>query len=115
MSGTQAGFLIFGFMLTLLVVRVPIGVAMFLAGAGAAMGAYMVVDQALFIDVIPDKRTAGRDLGMSALGGNFGQAVGPIVAGQVVALTGGYTSVWIVSVLVVLIAAFAIIPVKRVA
>jgi C4-dicarboxylate transporter DctM subunit len=34
MSGTQAGFLIFGFMLTLLVVRVPIGVAMFLAGAG---------------------------------------------------------------------------------
>lgn len=91
--------------------------ALFLQGiiGGAAMGAYMVVDQALFIDVIPDKRTAGRDLGMSALGGNFGQAVGPIVAGQVVALTGGYTSVWIVSVLVVLIAAFAIIPVKRVA
>ena len=85
------------------------------ADGGAAMGAYMVVDQALFIDVIPDKRTAGRDLGMSALGGNFGQAVGPIVAGQVVALTGAYTSVWIVSVLVVLIAAFAIIPVKRVA
>ena len=34
MSGTQAGFLIFGLMLSLLVVRVPIGVAMFLAGAG---------------------------------------------------------------------------------
>jgi tripartite ATP-independent transporter DctM subunit len=34
MSGTQAGFLIFGFMLVLLVVRVPIGVAMFLAGGG---------------------------------------------------------------------------------
>ena len=34
MSGTQAGFIIFGFMLVLLVVRVPIGVAMFLAGGG---------------------------------------------------------------------------------
>lgn len=80
-----------------------------------AMGAYMVVDQALFIDVIEDKRTAGRDLGMSSLGGNFGQAIGPIVAGQVVALTGGYLAVWIVAAVIVLVAAFAIIPVKRVA
>ncbi|QSZ55590.1 hypothetical protein AYX19_21065 (plasmid) [Paenarthrobacter ureafaciens] len=35
--------------------------------AGFAFGAYLVVDQALFIDVIVDKRNAGRDLGMSAL------------------------------------------------
>ncbi len=34
MSGTQVGFVIFGCMLTLLVLRVPIGVAMFLAGGG---------------------------------------------------------------------------------
>ena len=34
MSGTQVGFVIFGFMLTLLVLRVPIGVAMFIAGGG---------------------------------------------------------------------------------
>lgn len=34
MSGTEVGFLIFGFLLTLLVLRVPIGVAMFIVGAG---------------------------------------------------------------------------------
>jgi len=34
MSGTQVGFLIFGFLLTLLVLRVPIGIAMFIAGGG---------------------------------------------------------------------------------
>ena len=32
MSGTQVGFVIFGFLLTLLVLRVPIGIAMFIAG-----------------------------------------------------------------------------------
>jgi len=82
--------------------------------AGTAFGAYMVVDQALFIDVIKDKRTAGRDLGMSALGGNFGQALGPILAGQLVALAGGYSIVWLVAAPVVLIAAVVILPVKRV-
>lgn len=95
----------------------PVLPALFIQGiiGSIAMGAYLVVDQALFIDVIEDKRTAGRDLGMSSLGGNFGQAIGPIVAGQVVALTGGYLAVWIVAGAIVLIAAFAIVPVKRVA
>lgn len=80
---------------------------------GAAMGSFLVVDQALFIDVIPDKRTAGRDLGMGALGGNFGQAIGPVVGGWIVAVSGGYQMVWIAAVFIVLIAAFAILPVKR--
>ena len=34
MTGTQLGFLIFSVLLTLLVLRVPIGVAMFISGAG---------------------------------------------------------------------------------
>ena len=34
MSGTQIGFIIFGLLLTLLAVRVPIGIAMFMCGAG---------------------------------------------------------------------------------
>ncbi|MEV5848413.1 MFS transporter [Streptomyces sp. NPDC051985] len=80
--------------------------------AAAALGCYVVVDQALFIDVLPDKQDAGRDLGMSALAGNFGQAVGPIVAGQVVALSGGYFMVWPTTVVIVLVAAVAIVPVR---
>ena len=34
MSGTSVGFIIFGILLTLLVLRVPIGIAMFMCGAG---------------------------------------------------------------------------------
>jgi len=34
MSGTQIGFIIFGCLMTMLVLRVPIGIAMFLAGGG---------------------------------------------------------------------------------
>lgn len=79
------------------------------------LGAWLVVDQALFIDVIPDKTTVGRDLGVAALGGNFGQALGPVFAGQLVAITGGYRMVWALGIVVVLVAAAAILPVKRVA
>lgn len=78
-----------------------------------AIGAYVAVDQALFIDVLPDQNAAGRDLGMGALGGNLGQAIGPIVAGQVVAFTGGYRMVWLVAFVVVVIAAVAVVPIRR--
>ncbi|WP_216915857.1 MFS transporter [Nocardia noduli] len=81
--------------------------------AGVALGGYVVVDQALFIDVIEDKKTAGRDLGMASMAGNLGQGIGPIIGGQVVALAGGYRAVWVVAAVVVLAAAAAIIPVKR--
>lgn len=82
--------------------------------AGIALGAFLTVDQALFIDVLPDQRAAGRDLGIGALGGNLGQALGPIIAGAVVSLTGSYRMVWAVALVVVVGAALAIIPVKRV-
>jgi MFS family permease len=82
--------------------------------AGTAFGVYIVVDQALFISVILDKRTAGRDLGMATLGGNFGQAVGPILGGQLIAVVGGYWVVWAAAIPIVLIAAIVILPVKRV-
>ncbi|WP_425839276.1 MFS transporter [Streptomyces fractus] len=81
---------------------------------GVAIGSYLVVDQALFIDVLPDKQAAGRDLGMGGLAGNLGQALAPLVGGQIVALTGGYRIVWPVAMVLVLIAAAAIVPVKKI-
>jgi MFS family permease len=79
---------------------------------GLAFGAYLSVDQALFIDVLPDMDSAGRDLGIAAVGSNLGQALGPIIAAQVVVITGGYQAIWIVAVVLVAIAGLAIIPVK---
>ncbi|MFK0402019.1 MFS transporter [Microbacterium sp. NPDC090225] len=82
--------------------------------SGIAFGTYLPVDQALFIDVLPDHNAAGRDLGVAALGSNLGQALGPILAGVVVAATGGYFGVWIAAAVLVILAAVALIPLKGV-
>jgi MFS family permease len=81
---------------------------------GIALGIYLPVDQALLIDVLPDKNAAGRDLGIGALGINIGQALGPILAAQVVALTGSYGLVWGAALVLTLGAAVVILPIKRV-
>lgn len=81
---------------------------------GVAAGCYLAVDRALLIDVLPDRRAAGRDLGVGTTGINLGQALGPVVAGQLVALTGGYGAVWVLSLVAALIGAVAILPVRTV-
>ena len=81
---------------------------------GFAFGVYLPVDQALFIGVLPDKDAAGRDLGIAAVASNLGQALGPVLAGQVVAITGGYRVVWLLALVLVLVAAVAVVPVKKV-
>ena len=80
--------------------------------AGIAFGIYLPVDQALFIDVLPDPSSAGRDLGVASLGSNLGQALGPILAGTVVAVTGGYLGIWVAAFLLTALAAVAIVPVR---
>lgn len=81
---------------------------------GIGLGAYLVVDQALFIDLLPDQKSAGRDLGMSGLATSIGQAVGPIVAGLVVtAAAGAFGPVWPVGAAIVMLSALAILPIRR--
>lgn len=82
--------------------------------AALAFGIDGHVDQALFIDVLPDENAAGRDLGVANIATNLGQALGPIIAAQVVALVGGYGMVWVVALVLVLVSAAVIVPVKRV-
>lgn len=94
----------------------PVLPSLFIQAAlgGIGMGIYMPVDQALFIDVLPDKNSAGRDLGVAAVATNLGQALGPIIAGQIVAIFGSYGMIWAVALVLCTVAAAAIIPVKRV-
>ncbi len=80
---------------------------------GLALGCFMVVDQALMIDVLPDQRAAGRDLGMGILAINLGQALAPAVAGGIVSATGGYDLIFVTGVLTVLVATAVIVPVRR--
>lgn len=82
---------------------------------GIGYGVFVVVDQALFIDVLPDREAAGRDLGLSALGQNLGNALGPIVAGAVVAIfAGAYGPVWPVGFVLVALSALAVLRIKGV-
>lgn len=81
--------------------------------AALAFGAFLPVDQALFVDVLPDReKNAGRDLGIAGIATNVGQAAGPLLAAQIVALTGGYALLWPVAGVLVVGAALAMIPVK---
>jgi MFS family permease len=80
---------------------------------GIAFGIYLPVDQALFVDVLPDPDSAGRDLGLATLALNGGQALGPVLAGQIVALTGNYGLVWPVAAGLVAVAGLAILPVRK--
>jgi MFS family permease len=79
-----------------------------------AFGIYLPVDQALFIDVLPDRNSAGRDLGVASLGNNLGQALGPIVAGVIVTITGGYLGIWVCAFVLTALAAVAILPLRGV-
>jgi len=91
--------------------------AMFVQAAlsGIGLGSFLVVDQALFIDLLPDPTAAGRDLGMSALGQNLGQAAGPIFAGLIVIISAGeYGPVWPAGFVIVLLAALFVLPIRRV-
>lgn len=80
--------------------------------AGMAVGTFLVVDQALLIDVLPNKGAAGRDLGVGQFAINLGQVMGPILAGLVFSATGGYRMIWIAALLVLVLSAFAVMPVK---
>lgn len=79
----------------------------------AAVGVFLVVDQALFIDLLGNRSSAGRDLGLATLAGSVGQAVGPVVAGQILALNVGYGALWVVSAAIAFAAALAVLPVRR--
>jgi MFS family permease len=76
------------------------------------LGTYLVVDQALLIEVLPERQSAGRDLGLGAVAGNLGQAIGPIAAAQLIALTGDYRLVLAAGIMVVLAAGCAVVKVK---
>ncbi|MCL3777406.1 MULTISPECIES: MFS transporter [unclassified Actinomyces] len=84
---------------------------------GFALGAFMTVDQALFIDVLPDKEAAGRDLGVANVATNIGQTLAPVLAGVIVAqIVGpaGYRAIYIAAFICMVVAALAIVPVKKV-
>ena len=94
----------------------PTQQGMFLFGGIASFGygMYLSVDQALNVDVLPNKETAGKDLGFMNIATCAGQAIGVAITSTLVSVLGSYTVVFPVAIGMTAIAAISVLGIKRV-
>ncbi|NMM98864.1 MULTISPECIES: MFS transporter [Bifidobacterium] len=81
--------------------------------AGTGMGAYNSVDQALNVDVLPNKETAAKDLGILNLANTGGQVLGPVLAAALIQSI-GYHALFPLAAVCSLIGAVLIVFIKSV-
>ena len=82
--------------------------------AGLGYAVYSAVDQALLVDVLPNKEEAGKDLGILNLANTVGQVLAPVVVGAIVLATGSYAALFPIAVVAVLLGAVFIMLIRRV-
>ncbi len=86
-----------------------------MAIGGLGFGVYMAVDLALVIDVLPNKDSAAKDLGVFNIAGALPYSVAPAIAPFILAIgRGGYGVLYAIAGICAIIGALAILPVKRV-
>ena len=86
-----------------------------MAISGLGFGMYMAVDLALVADVLPDPKTAAKDLGVFNIAGALPSAIAPAIAPAILVMgNGSYGVLYAVAGVCAIVGAFAILPVKRV-
>lgn len=80
---------------------------------GLTLGAYLAVDQALMIAVLPDPGTAARDLGVLSIGSTLPGVVAPI-AGGLLAGAAGYLAIFVVALVLAVAAAAVVLGIRSV-
>lgn len=86
-----------------------------LAGiAGFGFGVYLSVDQALLVDVLPDKEKAGKDLAILGMSTTAGQTIGPIVTSLLVTISGGYVLAFPIAIVMALAGLILVTRIKGV-
>jgi hypothetical protein len=75
---------------------------------------YLSVDQALLVDVLPDKQTAGKDLAILNMSTTAGATAGPIITSTIVGITGAYFLTFPVAILAAVVGALLVIWIKTV-
>jgi MFS family permease len=86
-----------------------------MAIGGLAFGMYMAVDLALVADVLPDKDSAAKDLGVFNVAGALPFTIAPAIAPAILAIgSGSYGLLYAVAGVCAITGAVAILPVKRV-
>lgn len=91
-----------------------LGMMLFAGIGGAGYGIYIAVDQALNVDVLPSQEEAGKDLGILNLANTVGQVLAPVVVGAIVLATGGYTALFPIAVVAVLLGTVFIMLIRKV-
>jgi MFS family permease len=90
------------------------GMIAFAILSGVGNATFTSVDQALNIEVLPNKATAAKDLGLLNMANSGGQILGPVITSILVASTGGYQATFIAAFVMLGIAAALIVPIKKV-
>jgi MFS family permease len=86
-----------------------------MAVSGLGFGMYMAVDLALVADVLPNKDSAAKDLGVLNIAGALPFTVAPAIAPAILAIGGGsYGVLYGFAGACAILGAVAILPVKRV-
>ena len=102
----------------MVVIATADGLSGYLVGmaiGGLGFGAYMAVDLALVVDVLPDTGSAAKDLGVLNIAGALPFALAPALAPIVLGLTGqDYGALYLVAGGCALLGAAAILPIRRV-
>ena len=104
--------------LALFVVAIATSFSGFLVGmaiGGLGFGVYVAVDLALVVDVLRDKHSAAKDLGVFNIAGALPFAIAPAIAPVILAIgNGSYGVLYMVAGFCAIVGAVAILPVRRV-
>jgi MFS family permease len=81
--------------------------------AGFGFGMFQAVDQALMSEVLPSAKSFAKDLGVINIAATLPQTLAPAVAGGIV-LAFGYAALFPIAIILGLLGAFAVWPIKAV-
>ncbi|WP_157252435.1 MFS transporter [Nonomuraea typhae] len=77
-------------------------------------GAFMAVDGALISEVLPDKDSYGKDLGVINIAATLPNIIAPVASGTIVTTFGGYDALYVAVTLVAAGGALSVLPIKSV-
>lgn len=91
------------------------GMYLFAGIAGFGYGTYMAVDQALNVDVLPNKKDAGKDLGILNIATCAGQAIGSFITSSIVTVANhNYNIVFPTAIVISVLVGVAVMTIKRI-
>ncbi|MGO3886809.1 MAG: MFS transporter, partial [Mycetocola sp.] len=90
------------------------GYIVFAVLSGIGNGVFNSVDQALNIEVLPNKENAAKDLGLLNVANTGGQIIGPVITSFLVVATGGYQATFFAAAILLGAAALVIAPIRKV-